>query len=172
MRLTVQSVLSIDVPAPVQKLVTQSLLDQYTTGRSDRKVRAQIQDLDYDECFPSGVVDENMAACSLSGIWLLHGFLDDSHEISQSVKTREGSYWHGIMHRLEGDFRNSKYWYRQVGTHPIYEQMPGSPWAPSEFVDLCEAAQSASDESAITVQSLAATEWKLLFEYCYSHAVK
>ena len=54
----------------------------------------------------------------LAGLWLLEGDLDASHERSQKWETPTGSYWHAIMHRREGDFGNSKYWYRRIKKHP------------------------------------------------------
>jgi hypothetical protein len=57
----------------------------------------------------------------LAGLWLLEGDLDASHELSQKWETPTGSYWHAIMHRREGDFGNSKYWYRRIRKHPAAE---------------------------------------------------
>src|SRR5262245_42828676 len=54
----------------------------------------------------------------LSGLWLYHDWLDESHRISQSIDTPTGSFWHAIMHRREGDFSNSKYWYARCANHP------------------------------------------------------
>src|SRR4051812_40242009 len=47
----------------------------------------------------------------LAGLWLYFDWLDESHRVSQSIDTPTGSFWHAIMHRREGDFSNSKYWY-------------------------------------------------------------
>jgi hypothetical protein len=46
---------------------------------------------------------------------------DDAHEIAQS-KEGNPAYdrVHALLHRIEGDDFNAKYWYRKVG-----EQMPG-----------------------------------------------
>ena len=85
---------------------------------------------------PAKVVSPDDAMLVKSALYLKHGFLDQSHKISQKVETSEGSYWHAIMHRKEGDFSNSKYWYRRVGQHPIFSKM-GSQWDPFQFVDKC-----------------------------------
>src|SRR5436853_177494 len=66
-------------------------------------------------------VDPDMAACCIAGVWLLHDYLDESHKISQAIDTTSGSFWHAIMHRREGDFSNAKYWFRHVGTHPVFD---------------------------------------------------
>ena len=52
-------------------------------------------------------------ACA--AIWLRFDFLEESHRISQSLDTPEGSFWHGVMHRREPDFFNAKYWFRRAG---------------------------------------------------------
>ncbi|WP_159881344.1 hypothetical protein [Paenibacillus puerhi] len=56
-----------------------------------------------------------------AGLLLLNESLDESHELSQEIHTREGSYWHGIMHRMEGDYSNAAYWFRMAGGHPVQE---------------------------------------------------
>ena len=65
---------------------------------------------------------ETPAACP-AGLWLLAGDLHHSHTLSQELPTAEGSYWHGIMHRREGDFENAKYWFRRVGQHAVLEEL-------------------------------------------------
>lgn len=103
-----------------------------------------------------------------AGLLLWQGRLDDSHRVSQSIENqgrhRAGDYWHAIMHRREGDFGNSKYWFRHVGPHPIYDELArrvrgfmdefpnsaaipalsrcvqGTRWNPAAFVDACETA--------------------------------
>ena len=97
----------------------------------------------------------DMARCVQSALWLHHDFLDESHEISQGIDTPTGSYLHAIMHRREPDAANSKYWWRQVGTHPVFAELapaaaelgylkPGAAWEPYRFVDDCEAAAVAA----------------------------
>ncbi|WP_243633253.1 hypothetical protein [Paenibacillus xerothermodurans] len=55
-----------------------------------------------------------------AGLHLLNESLDHSHELSQNIDNPTGSYWHAIMHRMEGDYGNAKYWFRLVGTHPVF----------------------------------------------------
>ena len=165
------SVLSIELPESLSELVSTKAIDQYTLATADPSVRPALEKLTIDQLFPGGVVDRDMAKCCISGLWLLHNFLDPSHEISQAVHTREGSFWHAIMHRLEGDFSNSKYWYRKVGEHPVFENMPDpGTWDPDKFVDQCESAQDGDSTMKQQIQQTAVDEWKTLFEYCFQHA--
>ncbi len=124
-----------------------------------------------------------------AGIWLLAGDLNRSHEVSQNLDTAEGSYWHGIMHRREGDFWNAKYWFRKVGPHPVMEQLaqhlissentiplPGSDLLPLRdlfnptkvagvLVDSCERALSSQPEQVHVLQLICWLEWQFLFHY-------
>ena len=135
--------------------------------------------------------DRNLAECCVSGVWLVHDFLDQSHEVSQGINTLEGSFWHGIMHRREGDFSNAKYWFRHVGDHPVYEVLANraneladehdaaaavakltarGTWEPYAFVDLCQAAERAGTHRELCLD-LQQAEWESLFEFCYRSAV-
>src|SRR5262245_30305459 len=64
-----------------------------------------------DEIFALPPVRADDARCVLAGLWLLHDELDRAHGIVQEVGSESGSFWHAIMHRREGDFSNSRYWY-------------------------------------------------------------
>jgi hypothetical protein len=123
----------------------------------------------------------------LAGLWLWHDWLHESHAISQSLQTPTGSFWHAIMHRREGDFSNSKYWYARVTDHPVLQalgQQAGSivnafpadnsvlrmiaqGWKPAAWVDLVETVHDSPTDPrhAIAVQ-LQQLEWNLLFAYC------
>ena len=101
-----------------------------------------------------------------AGLYLYFGCWDDAHEVAQNIETREGSYWHAIVHRQEPDAGNAAYWFGQVGEHPIYAELAaatGAPWNPRAFVQLCHEAHGAAEARARELQLL---EWQTLFDYC------
>jgi hypothetical protein len=116
---------------------------------------------------------------ALSGLYLYFSCLDEAHRIAQDVASAEGSYWHAIIHRQEPDAGNSGYWFRRVGSHPIFPELReaaaaigidlGPRWDPFAFIDYCERARirpgSNEERKAREVQR---AEWQLLFDYCAS----
>lgn len=125
---------------------------------------AKPHDLPWPE---SSVAKRSLALC---GLWLLAGELDQSHSISQDIGSSDGSFWHGIMHRREGDFGNSKYWFRRVGSHPVLDQLPkltdGDYADPFDFVDQCSRAQRKAGELYQRCQRAQWVEWQALMTHC------
>jgi len=66
----------------------------------------------------AGDTPEAIALRSAFLLW--NGDLDGSHALSQELHTPTGSLLHGMMHRMEGDYGNAEYWFRRVGSHPVY----------------------------------------------------
>lgn len=95
-----------------------------------------------------------------TGLWLYVDDLDQSHTISQSIEDTTGSYWHGIMHRREGDFGNSRYWHRKAAGHPL---LAGTP---EGLVGEVEQAQGQDIPELVAKQR---EEWATLFAWCASH---
>ena len=168
--------ISVQPPPAVAELISDSALANYGKlaagddfSRSSKDVQTRLASLTPACLFAAPVSNIGMADGCLSGLWLLHGFLDESHEISQSLKTSEGSFWHGIMHRIESDFWNSKYWYRQVGSHQVIDDMTArNSEYPNGFVDACERANESGGDADVAGDAIA--EWICLFEHCYRNA--
>ncbi len=47
--------------------------------------------------------------------YLKKGEWQKAHEISQQDETKLGCWAHGIVHLVEGDLGNARYWYRRAG---------------------------------------------------------
>src|SRR4051812_42030173 len=55
-------------------------------GRSDSESRSALKKLSIESAFEQArVADRDMAACCISGVWLLHDYLNESHKISQDI---------------------------------------------------------------------------------------
>jgi len=160
------------------KLIADADLCPLGPGRQNMKAKEELNSLSIATAFDCAIEDQEMALCCLSGVWLLHNFLDESHTISQDIGSSEGSFWHGIMHRREPDYSNAKYWFRKVGDHPVLGELAATQeggFDPFDFVDRCQQASIAAgrgdnseDEACRELQTL---EWKLLFDHCYRLAV-
>ena len=139
---------------------------------------------------PQQVRDAEAAHACLSGLWLFHNFIEQSHRICQALDTAEGSYWHAIVHRREPDFWNSKYWFRRVGRHAIFAELcrgaaalaashnstagrflrGQKEWDASAFVDLCEACIDTGTDDEKLCEHVQMLEWHLLFAHCFRAA--
>lgn len=145
---------------------------------------------------PSEIAAFEDARCIQSLLYLYFSDLNSSHQISQSIPSVTGSFLHGIMHRQEPDFPNSKYWFRKVKQHAVFPQLRKiapqilngdrdttgaklcdeicgfEDWEPFWFIDKCQMAYQASmgdlEQKLMEIQRL---EWQLLFDYCYRRAV-
>ena len=47
--------------------------------------------------------------------YLQRGDFEKAHAIVQNDNTEMGCWAHGIVHMLEGDLGNARYWYRRAG---------------------------------------------------------
>lgn len=90
--------------------------------------RADLDQLTVDEMLaPAKIVSRPDADLVKAALYLRLGCLEECHKIAQQIATPTGSYWHGIMHRHEGDISNSKYWHARVGRHPVLDAIGGYP---------------------------------------------
>jgi hypothetical protein len=162
-------------------------------GQPDESARTSLERATLDAAFAHAkVVDRDMALCCLAGVWLLHDFLVESHTISQGVETGSGSFWHGVMHRREGDFSNAKYWFRRVGSHDVLDELgdhviafgddaasqplaeriaPKGQFDSYTMVDACQAAIRQGGAAEAFCRRVQQAEWELLFAHCYRGAI-
>jgi hypothetical protein len=127
-----------------------------------------------------------------SALHLANDNLVRAHEIAQEIGTQTGSYLHGVMHRREPDYGNSKYWFQKVGDHPNFIALRKSAlellssrfadlkeiratiekstsWDAFRMVDWCEEAEEKDDPFARFLRSLQSREIALLVDACSRH---
>ncbi len=124
------------------------------------------------------------ADAAVSGLLLLLGCWEESHQLAQDVSGPEGSYWHAIVHRMEPDSSNSAYWFRLVGQHAIFPELRRNAsqildragemnwrlkaaWDPFLFIEWCdEARRQPGGRKERAAREIQQVEWQLLFEWC------
>ncbi len=174
------------------ELLREERLPPLGPGSPNRAARPRLEAFAPEQAFaPHRVRDRVMARACHAALWLYHDFLDESHALSQEIATPTGSYWHGIMHRREPDFGNAAYWFRRVGSHPVFAplrsaaaelagEQPGPAaflrtqpaWDPFAFVDLCEASLSGRAPCEALCRQVQLCEWRLLFDHCFRAAIQ
>ena len=109
-----------------------------------------------------------------AALHLLNDDLDNAHKlVQQNEGNQTADYLHMLVHRREGDWSNTGYWVRRVGTHPIYATLsdamePAGSWDPSNMVTLCrQASQNKPDtETAEEIARLSAWETAAAVGWC------
>jgi hypothetical protein len=170
----------------ITDLLTPERVAELGRGVTNEAAREKLAALTPEKLFaPYAVARPVFAQACLSALWLYHDFLDEAHSISQSIETPEGSFWHGIMHRREGDYGNARYWFRRVGRHPVFDslgkaaqelaestkQKVPARWDPLWFIDFCEGCVTRAEPGTELGRRLQQQEWILLFSYCHSQAL-
>lgn len=92
------------------------------------------------------------------GLWLYVDDFTHGHDYIQDLTDDDSAFWHGIMHRREGDFPNSHYWFRRASGHSLYKSID-----PDSLVK-----KVAGDKGANSAQLLEEQrkEWLTFFEWC------
>jgi hypothetical protein len=169
--------------AAVADILAEDRLAPLGPGTPNRAVRPGLAALTIEQMFaPHSIADRDMARTCLAGLWLYHDFLDESHTLSQDIDTTTGSYWHGLMHRREPDASNAAYWFRRVGSHPVFAALAvsaaelgirpaESPWDPFAFIDLCERHRGRGSPQEQVLRRVQRREWELLFDWCHRQGV-
>lgn len=196
------SAYSSTIAGIVQKLEARDPLPPLAPSEEwDSQLTHRISDLSLEMLFDGeSIEDSTMGDAVQSGLLLWNDALDASHTISQSIESRTGSYWHGIMHRREPDYSNAKYWFRRVGVHSIFPELreraltllrSGSiesdsladyteaieraeNWEAFRFIDWCQVAdgdRSTPEAVKTFLQAVQVEEIKLLLHYSYQQAL-
>ena len=110
--------------------------------------------------------------------------LDAAHRIFQEDSSDLGSYWHGVMHRREGDFDNARYWFRRAGRLPIFDNMHSasaevSPnmakqpsWDAYLLTGMCEQAKFGDADAVPECVRLQRVEFDALLGYSWRQSVR
>lgn len=160
-------------------------------ARTPARAHALMRDLTPQSLLTMHVASPPHAQAMLAGLWLWNDALHEGHDLAQRTPADADAasslnFWHAIMHRREGDFFNSKYWYARCRNHPAWSTiaaalrewhepgmspadlgLQGSAWNPNVFVDLVEAVHDAPGDprhaAAVAMQKI---EWRCLFTHC------
>ena len=61
---------------------------------------------------------------ALQALWQeANGAWDEAHTLAQAEKGPAGAWVHAYLHRVEGDLRNARYWYRRSGKPESHESL-------------------------------------------------
>jgi len=113
------------------------------------------------------------------GLFYALDAIDEAHKIFQDSPGDLGSYWHGMMHRREGDFDNARYWFRRAGVLTFFSDLHSaacnysevmarqSNWDPYLFTGECEQARFGETEGLKDLAAVQRLEFETLFAYCW-----
>lgn len=111
-----------------------------------------------------------------AGLFYRFDAIDEAHRIVQDDDSELAAYWHGMIHRREGDFDNARYWFRRAGTLPVFVALHQEAaslsanmakqfsWEPYLFTALCEQEKFGDDTLTRELVALQKLEFDLLFE--------
>lgn len=131
----------------------------------DGELRRRVETIARAAFGESPVVDDSAYALFEAGLFYAVDALDPAHAVFQDDHSPHGSYWHGMLHRREGDFWNSKYWLQRAGK--ISALRGFRDFDPVAFVNRCERVAGKDPEELLSLQRM---EWEQLMQAAYEKA--
>jgi hypothetical protein len=126
--------------------------------------------------------DGPASRCTRSLLFIAAGGLDQAHRIVQEISTSDGAYIHGMVHRVDDDFDNARYWFRRAGVQPaateMYRRAAASSvrvashpiWDPFLVTDMVETSRTAGVTEEL--RAVLTIEFEVLLESCVSASGK
>ncbi|EOR01132.1 hypothetical protein E3P92_01786 [Wallemia ichthyophaga] len=132
--------------------------------------------LDQEVYYPPLTGDIDKLAASFHVKASLHMLNDDIKSTHYYAEMNQGDslldYLHAIVHRREGDFWNSKWWFARV-KHPLLQQVYNAKLQPAKVVDKVEEIElSNSPEAKKVLEELQYKELCLIAEYAINESMK
>ena len=118
-----------------------------------------------------------------AGLFYYHNALEDSHKQAAKGAGDIAAYWHGMVHRREGDFENARYWMRRAGEQPVFQEMQarasdGAPhmarqsnWDPFLFTHRSEQYKYGEHEYKKEIGHLQKVEFAVMFDYVWRQCI-
>lgn len=130
----------------------------------------------------------------IAALHLRNESLSRAHSYAQQIEHDiTGAYWHGIMHRMEYDFSNARYWFWQASQHPVMRQVQqrvsewlqqhwreqadelrsnkilqsfqNEGWNSEQFIELLKINSTLGDEAKQLLMTIQEIEIDALFQY-------
>jgi len=113
--------------------------------------------------------------CIRSLLFLLAGGMEQAHRIVQELSTSNAAYIHGMIHRIDDDFDNARYWFRRAGTGPataeMYRRVAANSltvashpiWDPIRITDMLEASRTGSVTDEL--RTILTIEFEVLLQF-------
>lgn len=102
------------------------------------------------------VAEGDVKPLELALLYLYVDALEPAHRIVQQDESKTAAWIHAIIHRREGDFSNSLYWYDRAAGHPELELLSVRP---REFVI------GVKNEPSADWVAVQRAEWALVCSY-------
>ncbi len=173
-------------PDFIQRLLLHdhTLDDPLPKEPTDYELVIRLREVDDAKLFGGGpVLPGAPTALVRAGLFYYLNALDDSHKQSAAVEGDMAAYWHGMVHRREGDFENARYWMRRAGEQPVFQEMQGrasdasphmsrqSNWDPFLFIHLCEQYKYGETDYKKELGHLQRVEFAAMFDYGWRQCV-